>query len=171
MTTFDAETFAFLSSIKEPALDDGATRTRLLDMMENLEAPHPYGILQWLQMAEFRAFAFDNLRVDCVKTWAGYKTKVHPLWIFLLLGRFIATMLGQENLECTVGGNRYQCPRPEEEKMELEYRSNKKFRSSQYMLLIIITRSSRGDFSSLSSRNGEMQRRGRLVVHLPTVQV
>ncbi|KAJ4160938.1 hypothetical protein NW765_005786 [Fusarium oxysporum] len=122
MTTFDAETFAFLSSIKEPALDDGATRTRLLDMMENLEAPHPYGILQWLQMAEFRAFAFDNLRVDCVKTWAGYKTQVHPLWIFLLLGRFIATMLGQEKFECTVGGNRYQCPRPEEEKMELEYR-------------------------------------------------
>ena len=44
------------------------------------------------------------------------------MWIFLLLGRFIATMLGQEKFECTVGGNRYQCPRPEEEKMELEYR-------------------------------------------------
>ncbi|KAF5546580.1 hypothetical protein FMEXI_5603 [Fusarium mexicanum] len=64
MTTFDAEAFAFLSSIKEPALKDGTTRIRLLDMMNNLTAPHPYEIMQWLQMAEFRAFAFDNLRVE-----------------------------------------------------------------------------------------------------------
>ncbi|KAF5717694.1 hypothetical protein FMUND_5640 [Fusarium mundagurra] len=124
MATFDAEAFAFLSSIKEPVLKDGATRTRLLDMMNNLTAPHPYEIMQWLQMAEFRAFTFDNLLVSCVKTWAGYKTNVQPLWIFLLLGKFIATMLGRESFECTVGGTRYQCPRPEEVKMELEYRYN-----------------------------------------------
>ncbi|KAF4948969.1 hypothetical protein FGADI_9253 [Fusarium gaditjirri] len=122
MMTFDAEAFAFLSSIKEPVLEDGATRTRLLDMINDLEAPHPYEIMQWLQIAEFRVFAFDNLRVDCVQTWAGYKTQVHPLWIFLLLGQCIATILGQDSFECTVGGTRYQCPRPEEEKMELEYR-------------------------------------------------
>ncbi|KAF5563202.1 hypothetical protein FPHYL_5301 [Fusarium phyllophilum] len=121
MTTFDAEAFAFLSSIKEPVLKEGATRTRLLDMMNNLTAPHPYEIMQWLQMAEFRAFASDNLLVHCVKTWAGYKTQVHSLWVFLLLGKFIARMLGREGFVCTVGANRYQCPRPEEEKMELEY--------------------------------------------------
>ncbi|KAG5758730.1 hypothetical protein H9Q72_013140 [Fusarium xylarioides] len=121
MTTFDAEAFTFLSSIKEPVLKDGATRTRLLDMMNNLTAPRPYEIMQWLQMAEFRAFASDNLLVHCVKTWAGYKTQVHSLWIFLLIGKFIARMLGREGFECTVGGNRYHCPRPEEEKMELEY--------------------------------------------------
>ncbi|RBR20612.1 hypothetical protein FVER53590_03681 [Fusarium verticillioides] len=106
MTTFDAETFAFLSSIKEPVLEDGATRTRLLDMMNNLIAPHPCEIVQWLQMAEFRDFASDNLL------------------IFLLLGKFIARMLGWEGFECTVGGTRYQCARPEEVKMELEYRYN-----------------------------------------------
>ncbi|KAI1034357.1 hypothetical protein LB504_004548 [Fusarium proliferatum] len=122
MPTFDAKAFAFLSSIKEPVLKDGATRTRLLDMMNNLTAPHPSEIMQWLQMAEFRAFAFDNLLVDCVETWAGYRTHVQPLWIFLLLGKFIATMLGQNKFECTIGGTRYQCPRPEESKMELEYR-------------------------------------------------
>ncbi|KAI1039037.1 hypothetical protein LB503_007814 [Fusarium chuoi] len=121
MPTFNAETFAFLSSIKEPVLKDGATRTRLLDMMNNLTAPHPAEIMQWLQMAEFCVFAFDNLLVDCVKTWAGYRTHVQPLWIFLLLGKFIATMLGQDKFECTIGGTRYQCPRPEESKMELEY--------------------------------------------------
>ncbi|KAF5623031.1 hypothetical protein F52700_10343 [Fusarium sp. NRRL 52700] len=121
MSTFDAEAFAFLSSIKEPVLKDGATRTRLLDMMNNLTAPHPYEIMQWLQMAEFRAFAFDNLLVDCVQTWAGYKTQAHPLLIFILLGKFIATMLGQDKFTCTVGGRRYQCARPEEDKMELEY--------------------------------------------------
>ncbi|KAF5986081.1 hypothetical protein FBULB1_2593 [Fusarium bulbicola] len=120
MTTFDAETFAFLSSIKEPALKDGTTRTRLLDMMNKLTAPHPYEIMQWLQMAEFRAFAFDNLRVECLNTWAGHRTQSHPLWIFLLLGKFMATMLGQEKFECTVGGTRYQCPRPEEVEMEME---------------------------------------------------
>ncbi|CVK94194.1 uncharacterized protein FMAN_03395 [Fusarium mangiferae] len=121
MPTFDAEAFAFLFSIKEPVLKDGATRTRLLDMMNNLTAPHPAEIMQWLQMAEFRAFAFDNLLVDCVETWAGYRTHVQPLWIFLLLGKFIATMLGQDKFECTIGGTRYQCPRPEE-KMDLEHR-------------------------------------------------
>ncbi|KAF5688088.1 hypothetical protein FCIRC_2062 [Fusarium circinatum] len=120
MTAFDAESFAFLSSIKEPALEDGATCTRLLGMMNNLTAPHPYEIMQWLQMAEFRAFAFDNLRVECVKTWAGYRTQSHPLWIFLLLGRFMATMLGREMFECTVGGTRYQCRGPEEVERELE---------------------------------------------------
>nr|RBQ89294.1 hypothetical protein FVER53263_03681 [Fusarium verticillioides] len=124
MTTFDAETFAFLSSIKEPVLEDGATRTRLLDMMNNLIAPHPCEIVQWLQMAEFRDFASDNLLVHCVQTWAGYRTQTHSLWIFLLLGKFIARMLGWEGFECTVGGTRYQCARPEEVKMELEYRYN-----------------------------------------------
>ncbi|KAF5554194.1 hypothetical protein FNAPI_6529 [Fusarium napiforme] len=124
MTTFDAETFTFLSTIKEPVLEDGATRTRLLDMMNNLTAPHPCEIMQWLQMAEFRAFASDNLLVHCVKTWAGFRTETHLLWIFLLLGKFIARMLGREGFECTVGGTRYQCPRPEEAKMELEYRYN-----------------------------------------------
>ncbi|CVL04735.1 hypothetical protein FPRO06_04636 [Fusarium proliferatum] len=122
MPTFDAEVFAFLSSIKEPVLEDGATRTRLLGMMNNLTAPHPAEIMQWLQMAEFRVFAFDSLLVDCVKTWAGYRTHVQPLWIFLLLGKLIATMLGQDKFECTIGGTQYQCPRLEESKMELEYR-------------------------------------------------
>jgi hypothetical protein len=121
MTTFDAETFAFLSSIKKPTIEDGVIRTRLLDMVNNLQPPHPYEIMQWLQMREFRNFAFDNLRVDCVKTWAGYKAEVHFLWIFLRLGRFIAEMLGQERFECTVGGTCYQCPRPEVDKMDLEY--------------------------------------------------
>ncbi|KAG4255297.1 hypothetical protein FPRO04_03830 [Fusarium proliferatum] len=122
MPNFDAAAFAFLSSIKEPVLKDGATRTRLLDMMNNLTAPHPAEIMQWLQMAEFRSFAFDNLLVDCAKTWAGYRTHVQPLWIFLLLGKFIATMLGQDKFEFTIGGTRYQCPRPEQMKTNLEYR-------------------------------------------------
>ncbi|KAF5571887.1 hypothetical protein FPCIR_14401 [Fusarium pseudocircinatum] len=124
MTTFDAETFTFLSSIKEPVLEDGATRTRLLGMMNNLTAPHPSEIMQWLHMPEFRAFASDNLLVHCIKTWAGYRTQIDSLWIFLLLGKFIARTLGREGFECTVGGSRYQCPRPEEVRMELEYRYN-----------------------------------------------
>ncbi|KAF9774837.1 hypothetical protein IL306_007141 [Fusarium sp. DS 682] len=109
MTNFTAETFTFLSSIKTPAIEGGIVRTRLLVLMDNLQAPKPQEIIEWIQMPEFRVFAFDNLKVNCVKTWSGYRTDVPLMVIFLRLGEWMAKMLGRDEFDCKVDDNYGPC--------------------------------------------------------------
>ncbi|KAF4336698.1 hypothetical protein FBEOM_9444 [Fusarium beomiforme] len=110
MTTFTAEAFTFLSSIKTPAIEGGLVRTRLLFLLDNLQAPNPQEFIEWTTMPEFRAFAFDNLKVEFVKTWSGYRTEVSYVVIFLRLGEWIAKMLEQDSFGCKFGDSHYQCP-------------------------------------------------------------